>query len=57
MAVDWLTKTVAELQAAGMLLVEDGNHGENRPRPDEFSTEGVQFIRAADMDGGQPTIR
>lgn len=34
-------------------MVEDGNHGENRPRPDEFSTEGIQFIRAADMDGGR----
>ena len=53
MAHDWELRTVAELQAAGALLVEDGNHGENRPRPDEFSAEGIQFIRAADMDGGR----
>jgi type I restriction enzyme S subunit len=53
MAGEWSEQSVAELQAAGALLVEDGNHGENRPRPDEFSTEGIQFIRAADMDSGR----
>jgi type I restriction enzyme S subunit len=52
-ASKWSIKTVAEIQAAGALLVEDGNHGENRPRPQEFSTEGTLFIRAADMDGGR----
>ena len=46
-------KTVSELQEQGILLVEDGNHGENRPRPNEFVDEGVKFIRAADMDGGR----
>lgn len=45
--------TVAELQAEGILLVEDGNHGECRPRPDEFVPAGVAFIRAADMDAGR----
>jgi type I restriction enzyme S subunit len=45
--------TVAELQADGVLLVEDGNHGEYRPRSDEFVDHGVAFIRAADMDGGR----
>ena len=53
MAGEWSEKSVAELQAAGALLVEDGNHGENRPRPNEFSTEGIQFIRAADMNSGR----
>ena len=53
MAGEWVEMSVAELQAAGALLVEDGNHGENRPRPYEFSTEGIQFIRAADMDSGR----
>ncbi len=53
MAGDWEDLSVAELQEAGVLLVEDGNHGENRPRPHEFSEDGVQFIRAADMDGGR----
>ena len=50
---EWTEATVAELQAKGVLLVEDGNHGEYRPRPDEFADTGVAFIRAADMDKGQ----
>lgn len=45
--------TVQQLQAEGVLLVEDGNHGEYRPRRDEFSTGGVCFIRAADMADGR----
>jgi type I restriction enzyme S subunit len=53
MAGEWRTATVIELQRDGILLVEDGNHGEYRPRPDEFVESGVAFIRAADMDGGR----
>jgi type I restriction enzyme, S subunit len=53
MAASWRTGTVMELQAEGILLVEDGNHGEARPRPDEFNSTGVHFIRAADMDNGR----
>jgi type I restriction enzyme S subunit len=53
MAGEWRTATVTELQRDGILLVEDGNHGEYRPRPDEFAESGVAFIRAADMDGGR----
>jgi type I restriction enzyme S subunit len=49
----WRRATVSELQRDGILLVEDGNHGEYRPRPDEFVDRGVAFIRAADMDGGE----
>jgi len=45
--------TVAKLQAEGALLVEDGNHGEYRPRPDEFTERGVAFIRATDMSAGR----
>jgi type I restriction enzyme, S subunit len=45
--------TVAELQREGSLLVEDGNHGEYRPRSDEFVTTGVAFIRAADLSHGR----
>lgn len=47
---DW--QTVEQLQANGIILVEDGNHGENRPRRDEFGTQGTAFVRAADMNGG-----
>lgn len=52
MAGEWRSATVAELQRDGILRVEDGNHGEYRPRKDEFVSSGVAFIRAADMDGG-----
>ena len=49
----WPTMTVEQLQQRRILLVEDGNHGEYRPRPDEFVSAGVAFIRAADMDSGR----
>ncbi len=49
----WLTRSVAELQNEGILLVEDGNHGEYRPRSNEFGEGDYAFIRAADMDGGR----
>jgi type I restriction enzyme S subunit len=53
MTDDLRIASVAELQGEGVLLVEDGNHGEYRPRPDEFVESGVAFIRAADMDSGR----
>lgn len=49
----WQSRSVRDLQSDGLLLVEDGNHGEYRPRPHEFSDEGVSFIRAADMANGR----
>jgi type I restriction enzyme S subunit len=53
MSDGWRTAAVLDLQREGVLLVEDGNHGEYRPRTDEFVSRGVAFIRAADMDGGR----
>lgn len=50
---EWPSFTVAELQAEGILLVEDGNHGEYRPRRNEFVEGGTPFIRAADLSAGQ----
>jgi type I restriction enzyme S subunit len=44
---------VADLEKAQVLRVEDGNHGEYRPQPDEFVPDGVAFIRAADMADGR----
>ena len=44
--------SVSELESRGVLLVQDGNHGNDRPRPDEFVEEGMAFIRAADMQNG-----
>ena len=46
-------RSVLELQNEGTLLVADGNHGENRPRSDEFGQGEYAFIRAADMDDGR----
>ncbi|MES9899208.1 MAG: restriction endonuclease subunit S [Sedimenticola sp.] len=51
--MSWPSERVMTLQQNGVLLVEDGNHGEYRPRPEEFISDGVSFIRAADMDGGR----
>ncbi|UVF18855.1 restriction endonuclease subunit S [Microvirga terrae] len=46
------TRTVEELQAEGVIFVEDGNHGEYRPLPHEFVPSGMAFIRAADLKDG-----
>jgi type I restriction enzyme, S subunit len=50
---DWNWHSVRELQDEGVLLVEDGNHGEYRPVPNEFTDDGTAFIRAADLADGQ----
>jgi len=47
------TLDVVTLQTEGWLLVEDGNHGEYRPRPEEFGTGVTAFVRAADLDNGR----
>jgi len=44
---------VADLEERGWLRVEDGNHGEYRPRQEEFGFGATRFIRAADLDGGR----
>lgn len=51
--IDWNQLKVSELQAKGILLVEDGNHGEYRPRQGEFVDGETAFIRAADMSDGR----
>ena len=49
MRCSWPTATVSELEADGILLVQDGNHGEYRPRREELVPEGTPHIRAADI--------
>ena len=49
----WPMHSVLELQDEGILLVADGNHGEYRPRGDEFGQGEHAFIRAADMSDGR----
>ena len=49
---DWEQLSALDLQNAGILRVEDGNHGEYRPRRHEFTDHGTFFIRATDIDQG-----
>ena len=53
MSSTWPRLSVSALQDKGVLLVEDGNHGEYRPRRDEFGEGEHAFIRAADLDCGR----
>lgn len=46
---EWPRYPASELSVRGVLRVEDGNHGEYRPRSTEFGKRGVAYIRAADM--------
>jgi len=49
MTYDWPEFHVSDLESQGKLLVQDGNHGEYRPRKSEFTNNGTAFIRAADF--------
>jgi type I restriction enzyme, S subunit len=44
---------VSELESEGAIFVQDGNHGEYRPRKDEFVDEGVPFIRPPNLEHGR----
>jgi type I restriction enzyme S subunit len=48
-------KTVSELVSETKIFVEDGNHGENRPRQDEFCEKdgGIPFLRPPDLKEGR----
>ncbi len=50
---EWKTYTVSDLEKSTLLKVEDGNHGEYRPRSNEFEKEGTFFIRSADIDNNR----
>lgn len=52
MSSDIRIDRVRDLLSAGVLWVEDGNHGENRPLSDEFASEGTPFIRPDDLAHG-----
>lgn len=53
MSSEWQKIQVADLEREGILLVQDGNHGEYRPRQNEFGIGDSAFIRAADMVEGR----
>ncbi|MEG4210470.1 restriction endonuclease subunit S [Microcoleus sp. S13_B4] len=50
---EWETYKVSDLENANVLKVEDGNHGEYRPRSNEFGDQGTPFIRSADIDNNR----
>jgi len=52
MSFDVRTERVRDLLSSGVLWVEDGNHGENRPLADEFASEGTPFVRPDDLSHG-----
>ena len=43
-------KSIGELSREGILYVADGNHGNDRPRKEEFVEDGTPFIRGRDID-------
>ena len=45
--------SVKQLEVDGALFVQDGNHGNNRPRQDEFVDTGIPFVRPPDLVDGQ----
>jgi len=45
--------TVLNLSKKLILFVEDGNHGNNRPRQDEFVENGIPFIRPPNLINGR----
>jgi type I restriction enzyme S subunit len=52
MSFEWPVYKVGDLEAKKLILVQDGNHGEYRPRKNEFVEKGTAFIRAADLGSG-----
>ena len=50
----WDVKKVIDLTSSSVLRVEDGNHGEYRPRPNEFTETGeVYYVKSADLVDGK----
>ena len=47
---DVTVKSIGELSREGVLYVADGNHGQDRPRREEFVEDGIPFIRGRDID-------
>lgn len=50
---NWNVIQADKLEKDGILLIQDGNHGEYRPRQNEFGEGDTYFIRASDMEDGQ----
>jgi type I restriction enzyme S subunit len=49
----WSVVTIQQLLDAGILvLVQDGNHGGNYPKPDEFASTGIPLIKGVHLQDG-----
>ncbi|MDT9000439.1 restriction endonuclease subunit S [Paucibacter sp. APW11] len=57
MSFELTTQSVIELVSDGVLWVEDGNHGENRPLAPEFVDQGTPFVRPDDLSNGTVNFR
>ncbi len=42
-----------DLEREGVLFVQDGNHGNNRPRQEEFVGDSIPFVRPPDLVSGE----
>ncbi|MGZ8183054.1 MAG: restriction endonuclease subunit S [Methylobacter sp.] len=50
----WVEKSVEELVSEGILLKPfDGNHGEIHPRKSDYTSTGIPFIMASDIQNGE----
>jgi type I restriction enzyme S subunit len=50
----WREDSVADLISSGDLAdIQDGNHGELHPKRNEFVLEGIPFLMARDISGGE----
>jgi type I restriction enzyme S subunit len=57
MGAEWPTETIESLLRSGALLGhQDGNHGSQYPRIEEFGTVGVPFLTAKLIEGGRIDI-
>lgn len=51
---DWKQTSIGNLLSRGVLSkVQDGNHGNDHPRADDFVTQGIPFIVATNISNGQ----
>lgn len=49
----WEILTLKRMVASGIIEFQDGNHGGDYPRENEFSNIGVPFIKPRDMQNGE----
>lgn len=50
----WVRSSLGDLLKAGVLAgIQDGNHGNDHPKSSEYVSEGIPFVMARDLAGGQ----